>query len=460
MPNIRFKVNGAGKPTQKAELSLEDSFDAGLAAILTAACLEASSDTWLSLNKQEALHPPSNGRFFSVIRPGDLVWVMAPTYRSQQSAHSIAIDEHRLSPLDSSGSLSDAFRAEALLRLAGSIATTPSIPSAGTIAAAIVDSAAKDTGFMDSAQSLPDASATGSQCADIGCWRRDYSNAGLSATNTFTAWVFEIAGSQVIYMHIPNSNYGIKQHVVPNRRLQLPDSTSRSKSSVLASLDPVYQTIKSKLMVWAANAMLLCEGRQQQYGLLALPTEALANVFSRLGYADVATVATVSRRLKIVTADHSIWEALLKKEFSQEASPGKDARELFKEAISDRKRRREALQSMHRPGGYRRDPIFPPAPRLPPALPGVVGGDYDRLPPGVAHVPFHPLGGNACMDHTLQAPDYRAPGGHVGVLGRAARREAGIGGGRGDSMFGGGRSFGGGPGFGGFGGGPFRGRPF
>lgn len=138
---------------------------------------------------------------------------------------------------------------------------------------------------------------------------------------SFKASVFEMAGSQVIYVNIPSSAYGIRQHILPNIMLRLPDL--RSYASVLAILDPVYQAIKSKLMVWAANALLLGDGRQQQCGLLALPTEALANAFSQLDFADVAVLASVSRRLRAVTAERSIWECLLKKEFSQEATAGK-----------------------------------------------------------------------------------------------------------------------------------------
>lgn len=52
MPNVRVKVQGSGNPTTKVEIPLEQSFDAGLAAILNAACLEAHADTWLSLNKK------------------------------------------------------------------------------------------------------------------------------------------------------------------------------------------------------------------------------------------------------------------------------------------------------------------------------------------------------------------------------------------------------------------------
>lgn len=118
---------------------------------------------------------------------------------------------------------------------------------------------------------------------------------------------------------------------------------------------------------------------------------------------------------------------------------------------------------MHRPGGYRRDPHFAPAPRLPPPLPGVVGGDYDRLPQGLHHdhVPMHPMGGNGCMGHTLRVQEHSVSGTTAGLFGRAARRESGLSGGIGDGMMGpAGRGFGSHSGFGGFGGGPFRGRPF
>lgn len=141
-----------------------------------------------------------------------------------------------------------------------------------------------------------------------------------------------------------------------------------------------------------------------------------------------------------------------------------DAKEAFKKAVADRKRRREAMKaSMNRPGGYRRDPHFAPAPRLPPQLPGLVGGDYDRLPPGMAAgaVPGPLLAGNSFGGPGLGGQQHRNPGEFGGRFGRAARREAGIGGGLGGSMFGiGGRGSGGHGGFGSGGHGPFGGRPF
>lgn len=135
---------------------------------------------------------------------------------------------------------------------------------------------------------------------------------------------------------------------------------------------------------------------------------------------------------------------------------------MFKQAVADRKRRREAMQaSMQRPGGYRRDPHFAPAPRLPPQLPGVVGGEYDRLPPGMAAgtAPYHPLASRSAMAPGPGLGQYPNPGLNAGRMGRSARREAGIGNALGGSSFGiGDRGSGGG--FGGFGHGPFGSRGF
>lgn len=52
MPNIRFKVEGTGKPATRVEIALDETFDAGVRTLLNAASLQAHPDTWLSLNKE------------------------------------------------------------------------------------------------------------------------------------------------------------------------------------------------------------------------------------------------------------------------------------------------------------------------------------------------------------------------------------------------------------------------
>lgn len=141
-----------------------------------------------------------------------------------------------------------------------------------------------------------------------------------------------------------------------------------------------------------------------------------------------------------------------------------DPRDTFKDAVAARKRRREAMQSMHRPGGYRRDPHFAPAPRLPPQLPGVVGGDYDRLPPGPgAGSILHHFQGHAGGGLAPGSESFGIAGDPLGRMGRTARHAAGLGDGnpRGGA-FGraGGSGLGGTGGFGGWGHGPMGGRRF
>lgn len=152
-----------------------------------------------------------------------------------------------------------------------------------------------------------------------GLWRQRYLNDDVSSNASFIASVFQMAGSQIIYLHIPGSAYALRQQVVPNDILQLPSASEMSQTTVMECLLPVYLNIKSKMMVWAANVLLLCDNKQQQCGILALPTEALTNTLSRLSYADVAVLASVSRRMKSVAYERSVWECLLKQEFSQEA---------------------------------------------------------------------------------------------------------------------------------------------
>lgn len=152
-------------------------------------------------------------------------------------------------------------------------------------------------------------------------WRRLYSDNSLSCDASFTASVFEMAGSQLLYVHIPGSPYRIRQQIVPNGILELPGVSQMSKRTVMASLEPVYSNIKSKIMVWAANALLLCHGKQQQCGLLALPTEALTNVLSGLNYADVVLFSSVSQRAKSVATERAVWECLYQREFLNDA-PG------------------------------------------------------------------------------------------------------------------------------------------
>lgn len=164
---------------------------------------------------------------------------------------------------------------------------------------------------------------TSSNAVCTGLWRQRYFNEALSSTSSFTASVFQMAGSQLIYLHVPGSAYGLRQQVVSNDMLQLPSVSEMSQTTVMECLQPVYLNIKSKMMVWAANVLLLCASKQQQCGILALPTEALTNTLSRLSYADVAVLASVSRRMKSVASERSVWECLLKQEFSQEAPADK-----------------------------------------------------------------------------------------------------------------------------------------
>lgn len=125
---------------------------------------------------QEALHPPANGRFFSVARPGDLVWVMAPSFRSERSSHTVAAaEDHNMSLADDYAP--DPFRAEALLGMIDGLASSQATLDARAIAASLVHSAAKDSGFESAANSdKPCVDGSDSQCADIGehhlrlCW--------------------------------------------------------------------------------------------------------------------------------------------------------------------------------------------------------------------------------------------------------------------------------------------------
>lgn len=152
-------------------------------------------------------------------------------------------------------------------------------------------------------------------------WRRQYASEQWSSKLSVTLSVFEIAETQLVYAHIEGATYKIRQQVVPNGLLLLPDSAQKSLDAVMASLQPVYSNLKSKLMVWAANALLLSDSKQQQCGFLALSTEALTNTLSRLNYGDVAVCASVCKRMRAAASERSVWECLLKQEFSQEASP-------------------------------------------------------------------------------------------------------------------------------------------
>ena len=291
---------------------------------------------------QGALYPPASGRFFSAIRPGDLVWVMEPSYTSERPTEDTAAAVEKADPPTPHNS-TDQCCLKALTEIAESIAVCASPPNAGAIAAidsgfrinSASSSPLKVASVMDSNRGRngevhsifdPDAhlfrrcKPSSRTCLTqegprTGLWRREFSNEYLSEKMTLTVSIFEMAGSQIIYMHIPGSGYAVRQQVLPNPMLQIDHLSLRTQQTVLETVASAYHTIKSQLMVWAANTLLLCEGRQQQCGLLALPMEALANAFSNLSYGDIATLASVSRRLKRVTAERSIWERLLQTEF-------------------------------------------------------------------------------------------------------------------------------------------------
>lgn len=100
---------------------------------------------------------PSCGRFFSVIRPGDLIWIMAPSFRSERPAPQPQVIQSAQMVSDAGGSpegccegvhVADQHCSESMIELANHIVNTQSPVSAREVAVCLLHSAAVDSGLQ------------------------------------------------------------------------------------------------------------------------------------------------------------------------------------------------------------------------------------------------------------------------------------------------------------------------
>lgn len=131
-------------------------------------------------------------------------------------------------------------------------------------------------------------------------------------------------------------------------------------------------------------------------GLLGLPPELSLNILKYLDLKSLLRLGQSSKQLKPLVKDQNIWKRLYLRDFGMRSSVIKkfmnslnhqeteDWFRLYKEEFLNRKEQEESRARLPQP------PLFPfpdlgnnpDVPLGPPLPPGIVGGDYDRIPLG------------------------------------------------------------------------------
>jgi hypothetical protein len=165
--------------------------------------------------------------------------------------------------------------------------------------------------------------------------------------------------------------------------------------------------------------------------LIELCGEVRVELLRHLDAPSLARVGAVCRELRAASRDDALWTQLVTADFGAAALPpaaaalaGESRRVYAHKAVRARELRRayaryeaESLTVLERAFRMPR-----PAPEMPrggpipqPGFPGMIGGDYDRLPGGLPPSPFGPFGGQAGNGRPgpFGDPDGRLPAGAV-----------------------------------------------
>jgi len=149
-------------------------------------------------------------------------------------------------------------------------------------------------------------------------------------------------------------------------------------------------------------------------GLLGLPPEISLKIFQNLDFKSTLSMSVVCKQLNLLSKEKIIWKNLFLKDFGQRSFAIKrfsnslsnpdfeDWFLLYKEEFLNKKERERSRRRVPPP------PLFPfpdyegdPQNPLLPPVPGIVGGDYDRIP----------FGGNPLVpSFNLLRPRFDPPG--------------------------------------------------
>jgi len=188
-------------------------------------------------------------------------------------------------------------------------------------------------------------------------------------------------------------------------------------------------------------------------GLQGLPPELLLRILHLLPFSSLIKVSSVSRCLHAAAQDQTLWRGMYLKNFGKAKTTFKERsfkedgasgswKEMFKEEELARRERKRREEEGRRRLDLQPPPLFPfPDPSNPlqvepppQGFPGILGGDYDRFPGGVAGPGLPLFGGHTLRpQHFMPRPRFDPPGPGRGGFG---------GGGFGGGFGGGGGGFG------------------
>jgi hypothetical protein len=127
---------------------------------------------------------------------------------------------------------------------------------------------------------------------------------------------FELAGNLITYARLLDSRVRTRQLVLNLRDLVNACGPSVTPASRILACKHTWHLARDRLATWAANALHVHACQPQQFGLIALPSEALIHILRRTTWEDVLAVSEVCSRLRGEANDDDLWEELYKKEFN------------------------------------------------------------------------------------------------------------------------------------------------
>lgn len=158
-------------------------------------------------------------------------------------------------------------------------------------------------------------------------------------------------------------------------------------------------------------SMLADLGIEFEAHLLSLPLDLRTVILEKLDAPELAMLMCTCRELRVSCSDDATWAALVRRAFPAQASaPSTQAdanRRGWFTVFGEKTRERREIEQRRRESAGRSlrvPPHLPPYPGGPPffprspGIPGIIGGDYDLLPPSLIPMPglgpgLGPLGG-------------------------------------------------------------------
>ncbi|EFN54736.1 hypothetical protein CHLNCDRAFT_134618 [Chlorella variabilis] len=167
---------------------------------------------------------------------------------------------------------------------------------------------------------------------------------------------------------------------------------------VVLALDPastrrLWTALKDGLAFPMLLAAYAEAGLPPPVGLLALPEDIKHRLLELVEAQDLASLCCTCSELRHLASQDELWRPLFEREFphappyfTAQAQQGRGYKWAFAQCWRERRQREEALRRVRARSfmpavphfGVPRPPFYPPP--LRPGYPGIVGGDFDRLP--------------------------------------------------------------------------------